>query len=660
MWDLARSSIARLGRSPQAALLAVLIGLGLPCGWAVPSRAAEPPRLELPAEIRQRCVDILRTGLKSDEFWPAMHAAEALTVSGHGAEVREQLAARVALEPDDQRRCGLARELVRAGDLTATQVMLDILASQNPHGHVHACESLFKVWQLGDGQLLRQALRDEASPKKVIMAAAALSRGGNPAALTLLREFLRHPDGEVARIAAWVLARTGSAVDLPELRAGAARFSDPLTKAYFEHALAALGDPAGLAALVRNLENPDSAVRIYACEFAPDANAVAARPQLEKLLEDSTLDVRIRAAQALLQLAGPKPLDRHQVVTNDVFLATKAHPRYSEGSVAVLADGRYLFATTEFFDSESDFAAARIVGVESRDGGRSWTAPRVLQENVGRKNVMSVTLRRLSFPARFDAPLGFFYLVKNDYHDLQVHLRTSLDQGATFSEGVRVTTTDGYHVLNNDRITILASGRIVAPVASTADVTKENHFVCSCFLSDDRGRTWRRSQNVVDYAQRGAMEPEVVELADGRLLMHIRTQLGHIAVSESSDGGESWSAARPWNVRAPEAPATLRSIPATGDLLLIWNNTFTEGAGHGGKRTPLTAAVSSDAGRTWNHVRNLETSQQHTYAYTSVTFDGGRALLTYYVGDDETGRISSRFRSVPVSWFYGAPDVEQP
>src|SRR6185437_9551070 len=136
------------------------------------------------------------------------------------------------------------------------------------------------------------------------------------------------------------------------------------------------------------------------------------------------------------------------------------------------------------------------------------------------------------------------------------------------------------------------------------------------------------------------------------LLMHFRTQLGHIAVSESADGGETWGEARSWGVRAPEAPATLRRIPSTGHLLLVWNDTFRAGAGHGGKRTPLTAAVSTDEGRTWTYRRDLETSDQHTYAYTSLAFHQGRALLTYYVRDEASGRISSRFRSIPIGWFY--------
>ena len=77
-------------------------------------------------------------------------------------------------------------------------------------------------------------------------------------------------------------------------------------------------------------------------------------------------------------------------------------------------------------------------------------------------------------------------------------------------------------------------------------------------------------------------------------------------------------------------------------------------SGHGGKRTPLTAAISRDDGKTWSHVRNIETDKNHTYAYTSLIFDRDRALLSYYVADEKTGNISNRFRSIPVRWFYEA------
>lgn len=633
--------------------VSVLIALAYATVFPATASATEPAdRLSLDASSRQRCLEVLHAGFASDEFWPSMHAAEGLSDAGLGSEVRSRLLTLLPKETDDQKRCGLARELVRAGDRSFATVMLNVLASPDAYGHVHACESLYKVWQIGDGDLMRKALARDDQPKLAIMAAAALARWGNPKAYETLRARVQDRDGEIARIAAWVLARVGDGIDLEALRAGAKRFEDPLTRAYFQHALAALGDADGKAALLENLAHNDPMVRVYAAEFAPEARALAAQERLIGLLDDPVLDVRIRAAHALLRLAEAPPAPLREGFFRDVFPASPENPRYSEGSVLVLRDGRLLYTTTEFVGSGSDFAKARLIAVESADGGRTWGERRIMQENVGRQNVMSVTLRRLAGPNRFDGPIGLFYLVKNSPSDLHVFLRRSDDEAKTFGEPSAVTKIAGYHVLNNDRVTVLRNGRLIVPVATTTDVLKGGTFACACYLSDDQGRTWRRSRNDVPYAKRGAMEPEVVELNDGALLMHIRTQVGHIAVSRSSDGGETWSEATSWGVRAPEAPTTVRRIPSTGDLLIVWNDTFRDGEGHGGKRTPLTAAVSSDEGRTWTHRRDIETSPDHTFAYTSITFDRGKALLTYYVRDEKTGRISSRYRSIPIGWFY--------
>ncbi len=263
------------------------------------------------------------------------------------------------------------------------------------------------------------------------------------------------------------------------------------------------------------------------------------------------------------------------------------NPRYSEGSIISLRDGSLLYATTQFVGSGADHATASIVAKSSQDGGKTWGPQRTLQENVGGQNVMSVTLRRLPIVDRSSAkmvtessPLGMFFLVKNGPSDLKVLLRISRDEGKSFEQAITVTPGHGYHVMNNDRISILSTGRIVCPIAWSEDVVKKGHFVCSCFLSDDCGLTWRQSHDQVDQPKRGAMEPEVLELASGKLLMIMRTQLGTIATATSSDGGEHWSAPAQLSLKAPEAPATIRTIPSTGDLLLVWNNVYDKSKGH--------------------------------------------------------------------------------
>ncbi len=336
-------------------------------------------------------------------------------------------------------------------------------------------------------------------------------------------------------------------------------------------------------------------------------------------------------------------------ISHDVFVASAEHPRYSEGSILPLADGSLLFAVTEFDASTHDFAPARIVARRSHDGGATWQSPEVLQENVGDMNVMSATLRRLRSEHGADA---LFYLVKDGRDDLKAYVRFSSDEMRSLGEPRLVTDAPGYHVLNNDRVTELADGRLLSPVAWTRDVANDGRFESRCYWSDDGGQTWATGTSSVSVAKRGAMEPEVLELDDGRVLMIVRTQLGEIYASYSPDRGETWSAAEPWGVRSPEAPATLRRIPATGHLLLVWNPRYDAQANHGGRRTPLVAAISQDEGRTWNALRVLEARSDQQYAYTSVVFLEDRVLLSYYVHDDATARISARFRSLPLRWFY--------
>jgi sialidase-1 len=631
-------------------LLLIPTGLLVVVGSSVAS-AEEPVDLRLDGMLRDRCLTILRSGLASDEFWPAMHAAEALTYAGRGEEVIAALAKRTAM--DDQQQCGLARESVRAGDRSQISTLLAILVKPASIGHTHAAESLFKVSEVGDGSALRAALQEKTDIKLKLMAAAALARCGHPQTLDILRSYLTDSDVEMRKVAAWILGQIGVVTDVPALQKAIAAEEDPLARSYCVNALAVLGDPAGRKALGEILSSPLPMIRTYAAEFSGYARAIEFQDRLTKLLDDETLDVRVRAAQSLIVLSQPKETLGLPIavaledISRDVYPATAANPRYSEGSVAVLRDGKLLYATTEFIGGRADHATAQIIARTSTDRGRTWSEPRVLQENAGKQNVMSVTLRRLS-PGRYDGPLAMFYLVKNSPSDLKVYLRISADEARTFGEPILVTNAPGYHVMNNDRVTVLSTGRLICPIAWTDDVFKAGggHFVSFCYLSDDGGRTWRKSAGQVDQAKRGAMEPEVVELAGGQLLMIVRTQLGKIATSISTDAGDHWSAPAELPLPAPESPATIRRIPATGDLVLVWNNS--------NKRTPLTAAVSSDEGKTWRHVRNLEDDPEKGYAYTSITFHRDRILLSYYISD-KTGTISSRFRSLPVGWLYTAP-----
>ncbi len=261
------------------------------------------PFLKLDDATRDKCVRILRAGLRSEEFWPSIHAAEALTLGGYGDEVVVFLEPMLKQRLDDQQRCGIARELVRAGQRDQAKIMLDILAGKDSFGHTHAAESLYKVGELGDGLAMRDTFDNASTQRLKLMAAAALGKSGDSNALQHVREMLTDKDPELARTAAWIIGRIGSKSDIKRLRSAQDEMPDAFSRCYFEHSRAILGDPDGKLALIRNLGSDDPAIRTYAATFAGDGVITQASKKLISMLDDETLDVRVRAAQSLLVFA---------------------------------------------------------------------------------------------------------------------------------------------------------------------------------------------------------------------------------------------------------------------------------------------------------------------------------------------------------------------
>lgn len=344
--------------------------------------------------------------------------------------------------------------------------------------------------------------------------------------------------------------------------------------------------------------------------------------------------------------------------------ANERHPRHSEGDIERLPDGQLLAVWTEFTGGGEDHATAHIVGRSSSDEGKTWSNTFVVQSNFGKQNVMSASLLRTSHAANAE-DLYLFFLVKNSNTDLTVWWRKYIpektdatDFEQRWSEALQIASDPGYHVMNNDRVIETSKGRILAPVAYTPDIGPGyDKQVVRVFYSDDRSATWNRNKSdIVVKDAKGelspAMEPGVIELSDGRILMIIRTKLGYIYQCHSTDGGETWSQPTANALVAPAAPASIARIPTTKDLLLIWNNVPSGAAASWSQRNPLTCAISRDEGMTWNHYRDLETTHGDSFAYTSIFFAGETALLSYYVHHQSDGRIDQRLRRLPTSWFY--------
>ncbi len=340
---------------------------------------------------------------------------------------------------------------------------------------------------------------------------------------------------------------------------------------------------------------------------------------------------------------------------------SEENPRNSEGDFIRLKDGRILFAYSHFTSGAADHATAYLAGRISEDGGRTWSGENtVVVANEGQQNVMSVSLLRLQ-----DGRIAIFYARKNASEDCRPCVRFSDDEAKTWTEPV-VCISDaemGYYVLNNDRVIQLRSGRLVMPVAQHhAPGWPEwtGQGTAMCYLSDDNGQTWRRSQSEldgrVDQDRRITIqEPGVVELSDGQIMMFCRTDAGCQYLSYSSDGGNQWSPLSPSAILSPVSPASIERIPSTGDLLMVWNNHEGIDPSLQGKRTPLTVAISRDDGRTWEHIQNIETNPHGWYCYIALEFVDQAVLLAYCAGDrrENNGLAFLQVSLLPVASLYG-------
>ena len=352
------------------------------------------------------------------------------------------------------------------------------------------------------------------------------------------------------------------------------------------------------------------------------------------------------------------------VEKNRLLAPGPGNARNSEGDFIELKDGRLLFIYSHFTGGGSDHATGHLAGRYSSDGGRSWTDESVvIVPQSGGFNDMSVSLLRLQ-----DGRIALFYARKNSMLDCRPVMRISADEAKTWGEPVECITDEiGYYVLNNDRVIQLEDGRLIMAVAlhNKADYKEPNwkgHIMC--YLSDDAGKTWRRSTTILapereDGSRLTAQEPGLVELKDGRLMMFIRSDAGSQMVSYSEDRGETWSEAQPSEMISPVSPATIERIPSTGDLLLAWNNHRDVDAEHKGKRTPFAVAISKDEGKTWTNVRTLEDDVNGWYCYIAMDFVDGHVLLGHCAGDRRRGGLNlTQMTRFPIDWLYGEPDVD--
>ncbi|MFN0051799.1 MAG: sialidase family protein [Planctomycetales bacterium] len=366
----------------------------------------------------------------------------------------------------------------------------------------------------------------------------------------------------------------------------------------------------------------------------------------------------------LLVLAPCVAAAREPVSIVTVAHSTREYTRKGEGDVIELADGRLLLVYMEFAGDGSDFAKTRFVAQESADGGRTWGRHRAITATAaGDLNVYSPNLIRAK-----DGGILLLFMRQHRPGSLTNHVWKSTDEGQTFAPLAQFVPQRDF-ALCNATVKRLASGRLLLPANPPAPgkPAETGPYAAAMLWSDDDGLSWQVSESRIELPMRGAMEPHVEQTADGRVLMVMRNQLGRLYLSESTDDGATWGAAYASELVAPESCPELTRIPGTSDLLMIWNNSHDpKFRSHFGKRSPLTAAVSQDHGKTWRHVRDIETDPSRAFSNPGCRFTkGGQAILNYwtceYLPDwAMQDVIDIRVAVIDKAWFYGKEDKSSP
>ncbi len=179
------------------------------------------------------------------------------------------------------------------------------------------------------------------------------------------------------------------------------------------------------------------------------------------------------------------------------------------------------------------------------------------------------------------------------------------------------------------------------------DERKWHSFV---LISYNSGKHWKKYGDIS--SPFGVIQPTVVELEDGKLLMFMRTGFniktehtnkkiineGFIWKSYSFNGGKTWSQAKPTNLPNPNSGIDMVKLKS-GKLVLAFNNSSTA-------RSPLNVAISDDEGENWL-IKTVE-DRPGEYSYPAIIQSSDGLIHLVYTNR----RVNIKHITFSEDWFY--------
>jgi len=293
-----------------------------------------------------------------------------------------------------------------------------------------------------------------------------------------------------------------------------------------------------------------------------------------------------------------------------------------DGSLLAFAEARkYSLVDAGVGDQDVDLVYRR-----SSDGGKTWSPMKVIEDPgelwsaANPATVVDRTNGRIWLIYMRCKPRCNENTARPGTDDCLVLARTSDDHGESWSEPIDLTRVSRDYDDPKWRLTFVGPGGMIQDRRGglVAACYKHEPFNSFALFSEDHGKSWQRSAFVPGD---GKTECQLVELADGRLLMDIRQETGSSrCFSISADGGKTWSAPRGGLPASPVACAIERyTLKSAGDDRdrIIWTGP------KGPDRHNLVVRISYDEGRTWPVERMIYVGPS---AYSDLTILKDRSV----------------------------------
>ena len=229
------------------------------------------------------------------------------------------------------------------------------------------------------------------------------------------------------------------------------------------------------------------------------------------------------------------------------------------------------------------------------EGNGVWEKPRILVDTPGRCDGNPVLFR----DSRGVIWLFYVTMFGPGWEYCRINYMRSYDGGLNWQDQGILRDELGWMVRNRPIIT--SDETLILPVYD------EVSWSSMVMISENWGETWYVSSKV--NVPGGCIQPVVVELDRGILLMYLRTRSGRIWRSFSHDGGMTWDPPEPTDIPNPNSNIELIKLRG-GRLLLVYNDSPV-------KRTPLSVALSEPGSDRWIYKKDLEWGEGE-YSYPSA------------------------------------------